>query len=170
MRVKPRGRAATPRRAVAALIGAAAVTASIATPAALAATRHPFAGSYTGKGSGEVTGTTASGSGTATCRASGLGRSTLSGSAHGVFINRSCVAFDGTAILKSRTASIRLAASGAHACANTTDADVVSFSGTAKVTGGTSTFAGAHGTLPFTGTYLRRSGALTITFRGSITY
>jgi hypothetical protein len=157
-------------RTVAVLAGVAAATAGIAGPNALAAKSHRFAGTYTGQGHGQVSGTTASGSGTARGRGSGIGASTLNGSARGVFTSRTCVVFDGTGVLKGANGSIRLAAHGARACAGGSNADVVSFSGSARVTGGTSTFAHAHGTLSFTGTYTRRSGGLTISFRGSLTY
>jgi hypothetical protein len=162
-------RRTTSFRAVVA-VAAVATVASIAAPDALPAKSHPFTAAYTGKGAGEVSGNSASGSATAAGRGSLIGRGTLSGSGSGVFTSQTCVVFSGTAVLKGTAGSITLSARGAQACADGTDANVVSFSGSAKVTGGTSTLAGAHGTLSFSGTYTRQSGAVTISFKGRITY
>jgi hypothetical protein len=46
----------------------------------------------------------------------------------------------------------------------------VPFSGSAAVVKGTSRFAGATGTLSFTGTYAAESGAVTISFSGRVSY
>jgi len=46
----------------------------------------------------------------------------------------------------------------------------VSFSGQAKVLGGTSAFAHVRGTLSFTGKYVRLTNAVTISLKGRITY
>jgi hypothetical protein len=137
-------------------------------PVAFAATSHAFAASYSGHGSGVVTGTRASGSATMTGRGRFIGSGTLNGSGHGVFVSRSCIVFSGTAVLKGSRGSIKLAARHARACGIRGNA--VSFSGTARVTGGSGTVARAHGTLAFRGRYLRSSGAVTISFRGRIRF
>jgi hypothetical protein len=138
-----------------AVVAAFATAAAIVAPVALAAKKHAFTASYAGHGSGAVIGRAAAGSATATGRGRVIGAGTLTGSASGVFTSQTCVVFSGTAVLKGSPGSVTLAAHDAQACAGSTDANSVSFSGSAKVTGGTSTFAGAHGTLAFTGTYLR---------------
>jgi hypothetical protein len=153
-----------------ATLAAVATAAAIAAPVALPATGHAFNASYRGHGSGDVSGTRASGSATASGRGRLIGPGTLTGSASGVFVSQTCVVFSGTATLEGTAGSIRLGAHGAQACADGTDAASVTFSGRAQVTGGTSTFAGAHGTLSFTGTYVRASGAVTISFSGRIRY
>ena len=168
-RLRTRTRSTARFRPLAAL-GAVLMAAAIVAPVALPAKSHAFTASYTGHGSGEVSGTSASGSATATGRGTIIGRGTLTGSASGVFTSQTCVVFSGTAVLQGRAGSIRLAARGARACAGSTDANNVAFSGSAHVTGGTSTFAGAHGTLSFTGTYLKQNGAVTISFRGRISF
>jgi hypothetical protein len=149
--------------------GAVTTVALFVTPVALPAKSHAFTASYTGSGTGQASGTSASGSATATGRGKIIGPSTLRGSASGVFTSQTCVAFNGKAVLKGKPGSIKLAVRDAHACAGT-DPNKVSFSGTAKVTGGTATFAGARGTLTFSGTYSRQSNKVTISFRGRITY
>jgi hypothetical protein len=152
-------------------MGAALVALVIATlssaPVAMAARSHIFRAAYSGHGAGAVSGTTASGSATMSGSGPLIGAGTLSGSAHGVFTSQTCVVFSGTAILKGATGS---RARQAHACAAATDANTVSFSGSAAVTGGTATFAGAHGRLAFSGTYHGQTGAVTLSLRGRITY
>jgi hypothetical protein len=149
-----------------AVIGAAA---SVVTPVAVAG-GHTFTASYRGHGSGHASGTTASGSATLTGRGSTIGPGTLTGSASGVFVSRTCVVFSGRAVLTGRPGSLRLAARRGQACAGNADATEVSFSGTAQVTGGRGRFAGAHGTLVFTGTYDRQSGAVTVSLSGRIDF
>jgi hypothetical protein len=137
---------------------------------AVSARSHSFTARYAGHGSGQVSGNSASGSATATGRGNLIGRGTLYGSASGIVTSKTCVTFSGTAVLKGSSGSITLAARHAHACANGTDANDVLFSGSATITGGSAAFAGARGTLLFTGTYLRPSGSVTITFRGRVSY
>ena len=121
-------------------------------------------------GKAQVSGTSASGSATAAGRASIIGPGTLRGSAAGVFSTQTCVVFSGAAVLEGRNGSIMLSARGAHACAEGTGANTVSLTGRATVTGGTSAAAGAHGTVPFTGTYDRQSGVVAISFGGRISF
>jgi hypothetical protein len=78
--------------------------------------------------------------------------------------------FSGKATLKGRSGSIRVSVQGAKACAAGSNANEVSFSGQAKVLGGRSAFAHARGTLSFTGAYDRSTNAVTISFKGRITY
>jgi hypothetical protein len=146
---------ATSRIGLVAGLAASATVATIAAPVALAARNHAFSATYVGHGRGAVSGTSASGTATATGRGSIIGRGTLIGSARGVFISQRCVVFRGRAVLKGRRGSIRLVTRRARACAGSTDANDVSFSGSAQITGGTSILAGARGTLSFIGTYLR---------------
>jgi hypothetical protein len=147
------------------------VSAALTTaPNALSAKSHIFSANYTGKGSGALNGTSASGNAAMVGRGMPIGRSTLSGSARGVLTNRTCVLFSGTAVLKGTAGSIQLSAHRAQACVSGTNANDVSFSGGASVAGGTSAFAGAHGMVSFHGTYARDSGAVTISINGKITY
>jgi hypothetical protein len=151
----------------AAVLALAAATA-LCSPLALAAGTHRFTATYTGHGAGTTDGTSASGSGSAIGRGRLIGPSTLHGSGKGTVTSDSCVVFGATMVLRGRPGSLRLAVRRAPACV--TDASSVSFSGKAKVTRGTSTFAGARGTLSFKGRYDTQSGAVTISFRGSISY
>jgi len=139
-------------------------------PVAIAARSHTFTASYRGNASGEVSGTTASGSATMSGRGRLIGTSTLTGSGHGVFTSQTCVTFSGAAVLKGAVGSIMLAARKGSACADATDASTVSFSGRATISGGTGTFAGAHGSVVFAGAYARSTGAVTVSLRGAIAY
>jgi hypothetical protein len=161
-------RVSTRTTGLAAGLAVIATAGILAAPVASAATSRAFTASYSGHGSGQVNGTRASGSATLTGRGRFIGPGTLSGSGHGVFVSRTCIVFSGRAVLKGRRGSIRLAARHARACS--TSGNKIAFSGTARVTGGSATFAGARGALSFGGTYLRRSGAVTISFRGRISY
>jgi hypothetical protein len=157
-----------PRVGLAAGLAVIAIAGTVVAPVALASTSHVFTASYTGHGAGQVSGTRASGSATLSGRGRIIGRGTLHGSGHGVFVSRTCIVFSGNAALKGTRGSIKLATRRARACS--TDANDVSFSGTALITGGSATFAAARGKLSFTGTYVRASGAVTISFRGRISF
>jgi hypothetical protein len=152
-----------------ALVVVVTAAAAAASPAALSAKQHRFSATYTGHGHGQVHGTSASGNARLRGRGKLIGPSTLTGSASGVFISRACVVWSGKGVLEGKAGSIALRAHGARACAGA-DADVVSFAGIAKVAGGTGTFKGARGRLSFNGTYVRRSGAVSISFKGLISF
>ena len=146
------------------VLAAAAVSAA---PVA-GAEGHRFTAVYGGHGSGQLDGTSASGTATASGRSNLLGPGTLSGSARGTVTSETCVVFAGRATLRGEAASITLTARDAKACAAGSDASTVSFSGTAKVTGGTAGLTGARGTLSFKGTYVRQTGVVTISFAGRV--
>lgn len=129
-----------------------------------------FTASYSGTGSGYANGKKAAGVGTMSGRGRPIGRSTLKGSGLGVFTSSTCVTFSGKANINGARGSLRLAMSGGQACASDSAADSVSFHGRAHVVGGTKKFAGAGGTLRFTGTYTRSTRAVSISFRGRISY
>jgi hypothetical protein len=148
---------------------AAVVTAATLSPVAPAAGSHVFKATYTGHGNGQVAGGQASGRGSAAGSGHVIGKSTLSGSGAGTLTSASCLSFDGKAVLKGGAGSLRLVAHGAQACVSTTGADA-SFSGRARVTGGTAKFAGASGTLTFHGTYVEATRKLTISFKGRVSY
>jgi hypothetical protein len=93
----------------------------------------------------------------------------MRGSARGTFTSQTCVAFSGRAVLKGKPGSLRLRAHNAQACV-AGGGNSVSFSGTATVTGGTATFAGARGRLSFRGTFDRTNGNVQVSLRGVIRY
>lgn len=148
---------------------ATALVATANSPVASAATGHSFTASYRGTGAGQVSGASASGSATMSGRGRLIGASTLSGEGHGTFTSATCVTFSGAAVIKGDSGSIRLAARNGNACV-AADASTASFSGRARVTGGTETFAGARGNVTFSGRYTRQTGMVTLSLRGTLTY
>jgi hypothetical protein len=140
----------------------------VATASASPSARSPrITATDGGTAAGQADGGNAEGTAIATGRGRLIGASTFKGTARGTYGGQ-CLTLTGTALLRGRPGAIRLVVSEAQACAAT--AESVSFSGSAKVTRGTSTFAGARGKLTFKGTYVAANGALTISFRGRITY
>jgi hypothetical protein len=150
--------------------GAAAAAALFFVGAAGAGQTQAFTASYSGVGSGYASGKKATGVGTMSGRGRLIGRSTLSGSGLGTFTSPTCVTFDGKATIRGVRGTLRLAMRGGHACASDGAADSVSFSGRAQVVGGTKAFTGARGALRFSGSYTRSTGAVSISFRGRVTY
>jgi hypothetical protein len=147
-----------------------ALTGAFTAPVAGAATGHQLVAHYAGHGSGRVAGSEASGSATLTGRGNLMGAGTLTGSAQGRFVSRTCVTFSGSAVLKGRRGSLSLRASRGSACASSTSGATVSFSGEATVVGGSGAFLHAHGRVAFSGTYARDSGAVTVSLSGKVTY
>jgi hypothetical protein len=153
--------------ALAAFLGATAIAS--ATSRSPAGRDHRFSATYSGRGQGETSGTSASGSAALRGRGRLIGRGTMSGFGHGTFTSQTCLTFSGKAVLRGKTGSLRLRARHAHACA-TGGGDGVSFSGTATVTGGTATFASARGRLSFRGSFDRTTGGVKISLSGVIRY
>jgi hypothetical protein len=153
--------------ALAAFLGATAI--GSATSRGLAGRGHQFSASYTGHGQGAASGTSASGSATLRGRGRLIGPGTMSGSAQGTFTSHTCLAFSGKMVLRGKAGSLRLRARSGQACA-AGGGNSVSFSGTATVTGGTATFAGARGRLSFRGTFDRATGRVKVSLSGVIRY
>ena len=150
--------------------GAAAAAAVFFVGAAGAGQTQAFTASYSGSGSGYASGKKAAGVGTMSGRGRVVGKSTLRGSGLGTFTSPTCVTFDGKATIRGARGTLRLAMRGAQACAGDSAADSVSFSGRARIVGGTKAFVAARGELRFAGTYTRSTSAVSIAFRGRINY
>jgi len=162
----------TLRRTLATLCTLAAFLGTTAIASATSRTSgrdHRFSANYIGHGHGETTGTSASGSATLRGRGRLIGRGTMSGSARGTFTSPTCVTFRGRVVLRGKTGSLRLRARSAQACAAGSESSV-SFSGTATVTGGTRSFAGARGRLSFRGSFDRATGRVKVSLSGVIRY
>jgi hypothetical protein len=153
--------------ALAAFHGAAAIAS--AASRAPAGRDHRFSATYAGHGRGEASGTSASGSAKLRGRGRLIGPGTMSGSAQGTFTSQTCVAFSGKAVLRGKAGSLRLAARRAHAC-SAGGGNSVSFSGTAIVTRGTATFAGARERLSFRGSFDSATGSVKVSLSGVVRY
>jgi hypothetical protein len=154
-------------RLLAALAGGLVLAASAAP---LAAARHGrLNATYTGQASGSVSGTSASGSASTSGRGSLVGKSTFSGSATGDASTPPCIHFTGRGSIKSAGGTIRLASlPGATACVAAASGDSGTFTGKARISGGTGKFAHARGTLAFSGSF--EGHAVRITLTGSVRY
>jgi hypothetical protein len=150
-------------------LGAAAAAGLLVVSAAGAAQTHTFTASYSGTASGYVSGSKAFGGATMSGRGRRIGRGTLKGSGAGVFTSPTCVKLGGRVTLKGARGSLRLSVRSAQACSDNAS-DSVSFSGRARVVGGTKAVSGARGAVWFTGTYVRSTHRVSISFRGRITY
>jgi hypothetical protein len=151
-------------------LGAAAAAVLLVVASAGAAQTQTFTASYSGTGSGYANGKKAAGVGTMSGRGRLIGRSTLKGSGLGTFTSTGCVSFGGRATIRGAHGSLRLAMHSAQACASDSAGDSISFSGKARVVGGSKKFAGAGGTLRFTGTYIRSTRLVSVSLRGRISY
>jgi hypothetical protein len=124
---------------------------------------------YTGRGSGSVSGTSASGSASTSGHGSLVGKSTFSGSATGDASTPPCIHFTGTGAIKSAGGRINLTSlPGASACVAAPGGESGSFTGKAKISGGTGKFAHARGTLSFSGSY--EGHAVSVTLTGNVTF
>jgi hypothetical protein len=153
--------------ALAAFLGATAIAS--ATSRGSGERDHHFSATYVGHGQGTTSGTSASGSASLRGRGRLIGPGTMSGSAHGTFASQTCVRFRGSAMLRGKTGSLRLRARNANACA-ASGGNSVSFSGTATISGGTGTFAGARGRLAFRGVFDRATGGVRLSLRGVLRF
>jgi hypothetical protein len=135
-------------RAGASLVGGLAVAAAVVGTAAGAS--HAFRASYTGtvteKVDGQAVTATPRGKGTGTP----IGPGTLAGTAGKL--------------------KVKLLATSRGCAASEEDRDNISFSGSAKVTGGTGKFRAARGTLRFTGHYNRANGSFNVKLSGTLKY
>ena len=157
-----------PSRLLPALVGVLAL-ASSTVPIAAAAHHGTINATYAGHASGSISGPTASGSAVTAGHDSLVGKSTFSGSATGNTSSPPCIHFTGTGAIKSAAGTIELASlAGASACIGDASGENGSFTGKARITGGSGKFAHAHGRLSFSGTY--HNHAVQITLTGNITY
>jgi hypothetical protein len=157
-------------RAPASLIGGLAV-AAVSVGTALGG-NHAFTASYSGSVTEKVSGQTV----TATPRGKGvgkpIGKSTLTGTVTATTANPPCSPLNGPGVLAGAKGKLKvtLLPTSRGCAAGEEDQNNISFSGSAKVNGGTGTFRAAKGTLRFSGHYDRSSGAFSVKLRGTLKY
>jgi hypothetical protein len=157
-------------RAGASLVGGLAVAAAVVGTAAGAS--HAFRASYTGtvteKVDGQAVTATPRGKGTGTP----IGKSTLTGIVSATTANPPCSPLNGPGTLAGTAGKlkVKLLATSRGCAASEEDRDNISFSGSAKVTGGTGKFRAARGTLRFTGHYNRANGSFNVKLSGTLKY
>jgi len=140
---------------------AAAGSRSLGKPVAFHAT---YSGIAASKVTGSVVDVRAAGTGSGTL----LGASKVSGNGTGNSANPPCVPFTGPGFFTGSGGKLDFTVlSGSMACGDSAD-NQYAVSGLAKFAGGTGKYASATGTLKFTGSFTRSSGAFKATFTGSL--
>jgi hypothetical protein len=156
-------------RAPASLIGGLAV-AAVLVGTALGGTSTAFTASYKGtvteKVSGQMVTAVPRGKGTGTP----IGKGTLTGTVTATTANPPCSPLNGPGVLAGTAGKLKviLLSTSRGCAASEEDRDSISFSGSAKVTGGTGKFRAKKGTLRFTGHYDRANGTFNVKLRGTL--
>jgi hypothetical protein len=132
-----------------------------------------FKATYKGKVTEVVNGSTVNatpnGKGTATL----IGKGSITGKVVGNTSNPPCTPITGTGVLKGAKGSLKLSLTNkpapSRACAaGQDDQNNITYSGSAKVTGGTGVLKKASGTLHYYGHYDRGTGAFNFTLTGTL--
>jgi len=158
-------------------LGLASLLTAVAVAAVCVGTAVGSSVTFTAKYSGKVTEVvngsnvtaTAKGKGTATA----IRKGTLTGTVAGNTANPPCTPLSGKGVLKGKKGSLKLkltnTPSPSKACAaGADDQNNISFSGTAKVTGGTGALKKARGSLHYSGHYNRGTGAFNVKLTGTL--
>jgi len=158
---------ATATFALAALTAGAAIAANVVAPKTVA-----FKGSYAGTVTEKVDGQTVTALASATGIGTLVGKSNLSGIVTGTTAEPPCSPLSGPGTIAGRAGKLKLTLlPTSRACAaSDTDQTNITFSGNAKVTGGTLKFRKARGTFHFSGHYDRASLAFNVNLTGRLTY
>jgi hypothetical protein len=151
---------------------AALTLAALAAGTALAAHSATFKGTYSGKATEKVSGQTVTDSVKGTGSGTLIGKGTITGSVTASTANPPCSPFGGPGLIAGPKGKLKVSVlkTSRGCAAGEDDQNNISFSGTAKVIGGTGKLAKAHGTLRFSGHYDRSSGAFSVKLTGTVTY
>ena len=157
-------------RAPATVIGGLAVAALVAGTALAASTAFTatYSGTVTEKVSGQTVTAVAKGKGKGTA----IGKGTLSGTVTASTANPPCSPLSGPGLIAGTAGKLKvtLLPTSRGCAAGEDDRDNISFSGSAKVKGGTGKYRAAKGTLRFTGHYDRAHGNFTVKLSGTLKY
>ncbi len=129
-----------------------------------------FSASYRGKVTEVVNGQAVTATPRGTGKGTLIGKSTLIGTVAATTANPPCSPLSGPGTLTGAKGKLKITLrSGSRACAASQDEpNNISFSGSAKVTGGTGKFRSAKGTLRYSGHYDRGTGAFTVKLKGTL--
>jgi hypothetical protein len=157
-------------RAPATIAGGLAVAALVAGTAlgSSSALVAKYSGTVTEKVNGQLVTAVPKGKGTGTL----IGKSVLTGVVKATTANPPCSPLNGPGTLAGAKGKLQLTLLPiSRGCAaSQEDQDNISFSGSAKVIGGTGKFRGAKGTLRFTGHYDRAGGTFNVKLTGTVKY
>jgi hypothetical protein len=155
-------------RVPAGIAGALAVAAVVAGTAlgGSSAFVAKYSGTVTEKVDGQQVTAVPRGKGTGTP----IGKSTLTGVVKATTANPPCSPLNGPGTLAGAKGKLQLSLlpTSRGCAAGEEDRDNISFSGSAKVIGGTGKFRGAKGTLRFSGHYDRAGGTFNVKLSGTI--
>jgi hypothetical protein len=159
-------------RAPVIILIAALTLAALAVGTALAAHSVTFKASYAGKATEKVSGQTVTDSVRGTGLGTLVGRGTITGTVTASTANPPCSPFGGPGLIAGKGGKLKVTVlkTSRGCAAGEDDQNNISFSGTAKVIGGTGKLIKARGTLRFTGHYDRSGGAFTVKLKGTLTY
>jgi hypothetical protein len=153
-------------------VAAAGVAAALVAGSAVAAIHVktiPFTGTYAGNASVQVADQVATISANGTGKGALIGAGKVTGNGKGDASQQPCVPFTGPGTITGAKGTIAFSVlTGAQGCGDE-GGQVFAISGKAKVVKATGALAKAKGTLKFTGTYDRGSGAFKVTFKGALT-
>jgi len=129
-----------------------------------------FTATYKGHVSEKVVGSAVTATPKGTGKATLIGKGTLTGTVAGNTTNPPCSPLSGPGTLKGLHGTLKLKLlTGSRACAaGQDDQNNISFSGKAKVTGGTGALKNARGTLGYVGHYDRGTGAFNVKLTGTL--
>jgi hypothetical protein len=157
-------------RAPATIAGGLAVAALVSSTAlgSSAALVAKYSGTVSEKVNGQLVTAVPRGKGTGTL----IGKSVLTGVVKATTANPPCSPLNGPGTLAGAKGKLQLTLlpTSRGCAASEEDKDNISFSGSAKVIGGTGKFRGAKGTLRFTGNYNRAGGTFTVKLTGTVKY
>ncbi len=129
-----------------------------------------FSASYKGKVTEKVVGSAVTATPNGKGKATLIGKGTMTGKVAGNTTNPPCSPLSGPGTLKGSKGTLKLKLmTGSRGCAaGQDDQNNISFSGKAKVTGGTGALKKASGTLSFLGHYDRGTGAFNVKLVGTL--
>jgi hypothetical protein len=129
-----------------------------------------FTGTYSGKVTEVVNGNAVTATPKGKGKATLIGRGTMTGTVAGTTSNPPCTPLSGPGILKGTRGTLKLKLlTGSRACAaGSDDQNNISFSGYARVTGGTGALKRATGKLHYSGHYDRGTGAFNVKLTGTL--
>lgn len=129
-----------------------------------------FTATYKGKVTEVVKGNAVTATPKGTGKATLIGKGSLTGTVAGTTSNPPCSPLSGPGTLKGKKGTLKLKLlTGSRACAaGSDDQNNISFSGMAKVTGGTGALKKASGKLHYSGHYDRGTGAFNVKLTGTL--
>jgi hypothetical protein len=158
------------------LVPVAAVALAVAAGTAFAAAPKPktvnFKGAYAGQVTEKVDGSNVTALTAGTGIGTAVGKGKLTGTVTGTTANPPCSPIAGTGAITGTKGNLKvtLLPVSRGCAASADDQNNISVSGTAKVAGGTGLFKKAKGSIHFSGSYDRSSGAFSVKLTGKFTY